>query len=522
MQTHIKERYGRRYLIGASGQLSISTLQYDVVIIGSGIAGIYTALNIDPKLKCAIINKGEIWSGSSYYAQGGIAAVISKEDSSIIHIEDTLAAGAGVCDRKAVEVLVNEGPDAIKRLIEMNVPFDVNSEGELLITKEGGHRERRIVHCGGDATGRETTRRLYEIARTRENIVFYHETSLIDVITGDDGAAGVLVKHYNDFIQIYSPNVILCTGGIGQIYNYTTNPVGAVGDGVAAAQRAGAVIENMEMVQFHPTTLIPQYESNRLFLISEAVRGEGAILKNRFNESFMQGVHPMADLAPRDIVTREILKDLKRTGDSCVYLDVSSMTTEFFITRFPTIYEECKKFNINVTEDKIPVRPAQHYHMGGIKTDLNGKTSVDGLFSCGESACTGIHGANRLASNSVLECLVFGRRCAEYINNRDTAGIKFKPYINNDIYNRSVDSYQIYGFKSEIKTIMSLYAGAVKKIDGLLFAQERINKIAGYLETMDHRAKDSAELYNMTHTAKMVVESALMRKENVGAHYIEE
>jgi len=272
-KTTVKPNENRRYIFNNINIDSISG-EFDVVIIGCGIAGIYSALHIDPGKKIAIINKGEIQSGSSYYAQGGIAAVMSKSDSYTLHIEDTLNAGAGLCDVEAVKVLVNEGPENIRELVKLNVPFDVNSEGELMITREGGHRERRIVHCGGDATGRETTRRLYQIACERENIKFFFNTSFTDIILDEDTGevSGVILQMgsegKNETVIFETRNVILATGGIGQIYTYTTNPKGAVGDGICAAYRAGAIIESMEMVQFHPTTLIPHYETDRLFLIS--------------------------------------------------------------------------------------------------------------------------------------------------------------------------------------------------------------------------------------------------------------
>ena len=504
--------------------------EFDVVIIGCGIAGIYAALHIDPGKKIAVINKGEIKSGSSYYAQGGIAAVMSKNDSYNLHIEDTVNAGAGLCDLEAVKVLVSEGPENIRELVKLNVPFDVNSEGELQITKEGGHRERRIVHCGGDATGRETTQQLYHIACEKENIRFFFSTSFSDIILDENNGEvlGVILHADGKSFVFEAQNVVLATGGIGQIYNYTTNPKGAVGDGICAAHRAGAVVESMEMVQFHPTTLIPQYETDRLFLISEAVRGEGGILRNRMGEAFMQGIHPMADLAPRDIVTRAIYRELLKSGDKWVFIDAGNMTKEFFSERFPTIYNECLKFSIDIPIDFIPVRPAQHYHMGGIKTDLDGRTNIPGLYACGETASTGIHGANRLASNSVLECLVFGKRCALHINgdSRDKTSNKNKISkiitSQNKTFGNKMDSHQIDGFTGELKNIMSLYVGAVRMVDKMLFGLERINKIMDYIDQTDIENGEQTLLYSMVQTAKMVVESALERKENIGAHFVED
>jgi L-aspartate oxidase len=525
-KTIVQPNQNRRYIFNNIYEDYISN-EYEVVIIGCGIAGLYAALHISPEKKIALVNKGEIKSGSSYYAQGGIAAVISESDSYTLHIEDTLNAGAGLCDAEAVVTLVNEGPENIRTLMDLDVPFDVNSEGELLITREGGHRERRVVHCGGDATGKETTMRLYEIVMKRKNIKIINGTSLIDIIVDSGGeASGVILKDWRREFILECGNIIVATGGIGQIYNYTTNPRGSVGDGISAAYRAGAVIESMEMVQFHPTTLIPHYETDRLFLISEAVRGEGGILRNRHGEAFMQGVHDMADLAPRDIVTRAIYKELLKTGDTSVFIDTSGMTREFFSERFPTIYQECAKFNINVPDDFIPVRPAQHYLMGGIKTDLNGRTNIPGLYACGETANAGIHGANRLASNSVLECLVFGKRCADYINDnpKKSSGINMRNIKSSSgiIFSKGLDVYQIKGFTEEIKDIMTTYAGAVRKIDGLLYALERIGRVLDFLDRSDIETREQAELYSMTQVARMVVESALDRKDNIGAHYVEE
>ncbi|MCL1793058.1 MAG: L-aspartate oxidase [Oscillospiraceae bacterium] len=529
-KTTVRPNEYRRYA-GNAINISSNSNEFDAVIIGCGIAAIYAALHMDKSKKIALINKGEIKSGSSYYAQGGIAAVMSKSDSYDLHIEDTINAGAGLCDLEAVKVLVKEGPENIRELVELNVPFDVNSEGELVTTREGGHRERRIVHCGGDATGRETTQRLYQIACGRENIKFFFNAFFSDIAKNEDTGevAGVILQMEGKNAVFETENAIIATGGIGQIYSYTTNPKGALGDGIAAAYRAGAQIESMEMVQFHPTTLIPHYETDRLFLISEAVRGEGGILRNRMGEAFMSGIHPMADLAPRDIVTRAIYREMQKTGDNWVFIDAGSMTKEFFAARFPTIYGECVKFGIDVPIDFIPVRPAQHYHMGGIKTDLDGKTNIPGLYACGEAASTGIHGANRLASNSVLECLVFGKRCALHINGKVAAhkGAWGKKAINsinaqNRLFGREMDTHQIEGFAKEIKNIMSLYVGAVRRIDKMLYALERINKIMGYIDKTDISSQNGAEIYNMAQTAQMVVESALEQKENIGAHFVEE
>ena len=510
----------RRFLFSLDQELTV--YDFDVVVIGSGIAGLYSALHIDSALQCAVITKANFDESNSYFAQGGIAAVMSPEDNYIMHIDDTLKAGAGLCDVEAVKVLVEEGPENIKTLIDMKIPFDVNSEGDLQITREGGHRMRRIVHCGGDATGKETTIQLSKLAMKKQNLHFFFETFFIDILTDDDGVCGVMVRVGDDFKVLRTRNVIIATGGVGQIYEYTTNPYGAVGDGIAAAQRAGAELVDMEMIQFHPTTLISNGKSSRLFLISEAVRGEGGILRNSKGEAFMQGKHELADLAPRDIVTRFILAELARTGDNNVFLDVSSMSTEFFSERFPTIYKECESRGISLTKDMIPVRPAQHYLMGGVKTDHDGSTTLKGLFCCGEASRTGIHGANRLASNSLLECLVFGRRSARYINKNIVTSYTDNKKINikSDCLNNNLDIDFYTNAEKKIKHIMSTCAGAIRHSNNLLRAKNELNELVQTLDSTSMSLPYEFKVYNMLQISKDVVESAIARKDSVGAHYL--
>lgn len=508
----------RRYLL----QEKFDTLPkeaYDILIIGSGIAGLYAALHTDPSRSCAIITKVDLEHSNSWLAQGGIAAVIAPDDQPASHVEDTLLAGAGLCNREAVELLVREGPKDIRELVELQVPFDVNAEGELQITREGGHSRRRIVHCGGDATGRETTRRLGEIALERKNLHFLFNTYLIDLVTENGAVTGAVIFD-REPKYIACRNVIIATGGIGQLYQNSTNPKGAVGDGIACAARAGAVLDMMEMVQFHPTTLIPHSNSERLFLISEAVRGEGGILKNKNGEPFMQGRHPLADLAPRDIVTREILSEMRRTQTENVYLDVSSMTESFFRERFPTIYAECRSFGIHVPDDWIPVRPAQHYFMGGVKTNLDGMTNIDGLYACGEAACTGIHGGNRLASNSMLECLVFGRRCAEHITRNFRQTDERIPEYFPTVGNGHLTGNYIFRTKAEIREIMTNEAGALRTFGGLERAQRRMQEILGEIENVPLTYAEEFELYNMAQNAAAIICSAAMRRSSAGAHFI--
>jgi L-aspartate oxidase len=360
-------------------------LTYDVVIIGAGLAGIYTALNIDGRYSCLVLAKDKVDISNSWFAQGGIAAAISRDDAPIFHQEDTLIAGAGLCDTDAVGVLVAEGPDAISRLVSLRVPFDLNEFGDLMITREGGHRKNRIVHAGGDATGRETVKALAHIVAQRANISFSENTCFYDLLQDEAGAiSGVLVKKDDkEFYLIRTSRVVIATGGIGQVYKSSTNPSVATGDGVAAAMRAGAAVKNIEFIQFHPTGLWSPEPEDREFLISEAVRGEGGLLKNKEGVRFMEGTHELAELAPRDIVARAVVRELERSGEDHVYVDITSKSEEFLKNRFPTIYEECLRRGINIARDWIPVCPVQHYLMGGIETDLYGRTNLGGLYAVG-------------------------------------------------------------------------------------------------------------------------------------------
>ena len=510
----------KRYLCGFD-TATLETVETDVLIVGSGIAGLYAGLHIDPRLRCLLVTKTEIEKTNSWLAQGGIAAVIAKDDNFDSHIADTLEAGAGLCDEEAVRVLVQEGPENIRELVELDIPFDTNPEGELQITREGGHSCRRIVHCGGDATGRETTKRLGELILAKENVKIAFRTQLVDLLVDENGVCGAIIndgKHK----RVACSHVILATGGIGHIYRYTTNPRGAMGDGIAVAHRAGAALALMEMVQFHPTTLLSQKSSDRLFLISEAVRGEGGILRNAAGEAFMQGKHRRADLAPRDIVTREILKELKRRGETNVYLDVSSMTREFFSKRFPTIFGRCEEEGVHLTDTMIPVRPAQHYFMGGIKTDLDGMTNIRGLYSCGETACTGIHGANRLASNSMLECLVFGRRAARHINNSLHVSSGIQRFAHEETAKAFRSNAEVDLQHNYLRRLMSADVGAVRTKAGLAHAEAELARMRDWADESILQSASEFELYGMIETASEIVRAASARRENVGAHYMED
>lgn len=511
----------RRYLFSDFSKAKC-TDKYDVIVVGAGLAGLYCALKLSDKLSVALITKGGFDIGSSWLAQGGIAAVTRDDDTFAAHIKDTLTAGAGHCDEKAVETMVKEGPDDIREMINYGVPFDRNEDGTIRVTREGGHNCSRILHCGGDATGMLMTKRLGEVVLQRKNINVLFNTYLVDVLTDKNGVMGVVVNVGNEHNVLLSRNVVVSTGAIGQLYRYTTNPMYSTGDGIAACVRAGSVTKDMEFVQFHPTALAVGEEDGKMFLISEAVRGEGGILKNKKDEPFMYNKHSLRDLAPRDIVTREILKELDRTGTDTAYLDVTCMSEEFFSKRFPTIYKKCQSLGINVPHDRIPVRPTQHYHMGGVKTDLYGRTGISGLYACGEVACTGVQGANRLASNSTLECLVFGRRAAEQIN-RDFRPVADYEYVLPKAEKYSIpcpDDRQIQQDIMEMKILMTKYVGPVRKLDKMEKALSRFYEIREKYKECKFEKQLHYWLWNAITNSIIITEKAIARKESIGSHYL--
>lgn len=510
----------------ATNEFSENTehLRFDVIIIGAGIAGLYTALHIDPRYSCCILTKEEVDVSSSWLAQGGIAAAISMDDRPVFHLEDTVVAGAGLCDDKAVQVLVSEGPTEIARLQQMQVPFDLDDEGELDITREGGHRRRRIVHAGGDATGRETVKALAHLVSQQKNVVFMPHNFCVDILTDEKGEVSgcSVLDSSGELYIIDSPNLVLCTGGIGQVYTISTNPAVATGDGIAAAMRAGAQVKGMEFIQFHPTGLWSDRKENRAFLISESVRGEGGLLKNADGERFMLGQHELAELAPRDIVARGITRELQKNGGDHVFVDITFKSAEYMQKRFPTIYNECLHRGIDTTKEWIPVCPVQHYLIGGITTDLFARTNVSGLYACGEAASTGVHGGNRLASNSMLECLVFGHRAATDINAR-LAGVsqprtaQLPRQTPRPIVQRAFAELRV-----EIQHLMNDNCGVLRNEKGLTKALTRIKYINDKLSESFYPGREYLELLNISHIAVTILEAALARAESVGAHYRED
>ena len=493
----------------------MENLHFDTVIIGSGAAGLYAALNLDNHLSCALITKSVHGESNSIFAQGGIAAVTQAGDSFEDHIKDTLTAGAGLCDSNAVEILVKEGPQDIGELIRIGVPFDRDSAGDLQITREGAHSCSRILHCSGDATGFHLTKTLMERVAVRGNVTLLEGLTLIDVLADREGCVcGALMLEKNSrLVKIDSPNVILATGGVGRIFRNSTNASCVTGDGIAAAIRAGAAVKNMEFVQFHPTALIHPGPKGRYFLISEALRGEGAVLRNRKWEAFMNGYHPLADLAPRDVVSRAIITEMKKHDLPHVYLDITHRPREFLRERFPTIYGECMSQDIDIAVNWIPVLPVQHYFMGGIKTDVHGRTSIPGLYACGECACTGVHGANRLASNSLLECLVFGRRAAQDIGTRQIREADLTSQI------KPEREFDVSTMRTNIRNSMTKQCGILRNKTDMEKAKKEIAGMLELLEQSKLTTQREVETLNMALVARRILDAAIERKQSVGAHY---
>ena len=510
----------RRYLFDKSID-DFELHEVDVAIVGSGIAGLYAAYNLNETTSCVIFTKDKTDISSSSLAQGGIAAVMESEDRFEYHFEDTIKAGAGLCNEAAVHTIVEEGPEDIKRLIELGINFDTDSEGNLKSTMEGGHQRRRILHCGGDATGKEIVRILKQLVSEHDNISLLEKYFVADIITCEKNEVCGIAAYNNGWHIFRANHVIIAAGGIGQVYRYTTNPLVATGDGIAMAKRAGAEIADMEFVQFHPTGFYSSENRNKqCFLISEAVRGEGGLLYNDKNERFMVGRHERCELAPRDIVAREIYREIENQASPYVKLDISHKGKEFLQKRFPTIYSNCMSYGIDMAETFIPVGPAQHYIMGGIKTDLFGNTNIKGLYACGEAACTGVHGANRLASNSTLECLVFGRKTAESINKKASAGYKKMPHMDtNEVFEKDIN---LEDERIALKGIMIKYCGILRSEKYLLQGLQKAKAITEKLEDVLLDSKEAMELYNMCIVAEEIFNAAIARKKSVGAHYRED
>jgi L-aspartate oxidase len=509
--------------------------RYDFLVIGSGIAGLFYALRVvkdSPDARVAVITKKGIKDTSTNRAQGGIAAVLDGTDSFQAHLADTLEAGAGLCNKSVAEEIIEAGPSAIEELVQIGVRFTRTGE-QFDLGREGGHSANRVLHSS-DLTGREIERALLRACRDRRfQIEFLRDHIALDLIThlrdGQETCAGAFVfsEIQASFKAVYAPVTLLATGGLGQVYFHTTNPKIATGDGVAIAYRAGASIANLEFIQFHPTTL---YAPGRFpFLISEAVRGEGAILKTVDGRAIMETVHELKDLAPRDVVARAIDRELKESGEDFVLLDISHIDADRVKKRFPNIYSRCLKLGFDMTKQAVPVVPAAHYSCGGVVSTVRGETDLPGLFVAGEVAMTGMHGANRLASNSLLEAVVMARfaakRSVEYI--RDAVPIENiqvdRPIYSSLNYPRS--KILIAHDRRQLTQIMSDFVGIVRTEERLKLALERVRQLNGAIE--DYYLATPAtyqvvELRNMATVAELIISSALQRKESRGLHYVEE
>ncbi len=504
-------------------------LQFNTLIIGSGLAGLTLALKLADHHKIGLITKRALLDGASSWAQGGIAAVLSDEDSSDAHAMDTMTAGAGLCDAAATRYVVEHGKEAIDWLIAQGVPFTKDSSTELgyHLTREGGHARRRIIHAA-DATGHAVQKTLINKVLSHPNITVLEGYMSVDLITGrklglDDNCclgAYALNTRTDEVVTIAAQQTILATGGSGKVYLYTTNPDTATGDGIAMAWRAGCRVANMEFIQFHPTCLYhPQAKS---FLISEAVRGEGGILKLPDGTRFMPRHDPRAELAPRDIVARAIDYEMKKGGLDCVYLDISHQSVEFLQEHFPNIYSRCLKLGINISKEAIPVVPAAHYTCGGIVADLHARTDIENLYAIGETAYSGLHGANRLASNSLLECLVFADSAARHILSKEDQPLQNLPEWDDSQVTDADEHIVIAHNWAELRHFMWDYVGIVRTNKRLQRAQHRVQLLQSEIDEYYahfHISSDLLELRNLVTNADLIVRSALSRHESRGLHY---
>ncbi len=479
----------------------------DFLVVGAGVAGLRAAIELAAAGNVLIVAKDSLRESSSEYAQGGIAAALSDDDEVELHEQDTLAAGDGLCDREAVRILVEEGLTAIQQLIEWGAEFD-RKGSRLAFGLEGAHSRSRILHAQGDSTGREISRTLYRKAASLNNIEFRSFTAITDLLVEGGEVIGVAAcdSSTRRLVPYAARAVLVATGGLGKIYRETTNPDVSTGDGIAAAYRAGAAISDLEFVQFHPTAL--HLEGAPRFLLSEALRGEGGYLRNARGERFMDRYHPMGELAPRDIVSRSILAEIGRTGTARVFLDLTHLAPDFVRSRFPRVFKTCLDFGVDITRDLAPVHPAAHYAMGGIWTDLEGRTSLPRLFAAGEAAATGVHGANRLASNSLLEALVYGARAGRTMRDWAGAGVARAPRMPEPDFPEMAEE--------DLRRLASARCGIVRSGEGLAEAERELESVPMRPCPSPNRAL--FELRGMHEILRLIARCALARKESRGAH----
>jgi len=496
------------------------TAHAETVVIGSGIAGLVAAMRAARHGRVLLVTKALLDAGSTRWAQGGIAAALAPEDSPEEHLADTLTAGVGLCDVEAVRTLVTEGPDAVRRLIALGAHFDLAADGTVSLTREGGHHRRRIAHAGGDATGAEISRALLAALKEAEGVEVIEHALVLDLIMEGGRAAGVTLHVMGEGSRdgvgaVRARSVVLATGGLGQVFAATTNPAVSTGDGVALALRAGAEVADLEFVQFHPTVMwLGEDASGQQPLISEAVRGEGAHLVDASGTRFMAGRHELAELAPRDVVAKGIMNRMRETGEPHMLLDGRHLGARFWESRFPTILASCREHGIDPVVQPIPVVPAAHYASGGVRTDRYGRTSIPGLYACGEVACTGVHGANRLASNSLLEGLVFAERIGVALGGEQPAPAAPAPSRPRraGLLDPSV--------RREIQQVMSTHCGVLRSAEGLAEARRRLAELG--TRTCDDPCVEAWEASNLHTVATAVVTAAERRQETRGSHWRED
>ncbi len=501
--------------------MNISNESFDFLVIGGGVAGLRAGIELASKGSVLVLTKDKATESSTGYAQGGIAVAMSDEDEVSVHYDDTIKAGDGLCNNDAVGMMVEEGPAYLIELMSWGADFDKEGSG-LSFTREAAHTRRRILHSHGDSTGREIERVLVNKARSFNSITRYDYAFTLDLIVRDNRCIGATVLRGGSVVNVFAKAVILATGGAGRLFSRTTNPLISTADGTAIAYRAGALIVDMELMQFHPTTLFSPGAPQ--FLLSEAMRGEGAVLNNIHGKRFMHAYHEMAELAPRDIVTRAIVSEMVKTESTNIYLDLTHMDKVFVKKRFPSIYKTCLQYDIDITEDKVPVCPAAHYIMGGISTNLDGETSIKGLFAAGEVACTGVHGANRLASNSLLEGLVFGARTgkgavkyADGINKQEKISDLpvLKPASGGMDHHSPFDSEKTL---SSLRQLMWNRVGIIRCDESLQSAKQWL-KNKSYILDIQFQSRTESELKNMIAVAGLMTDAALLRKGSAGAHF---
>jgi L-aspartate oxidase len=518
-----------------------SNKSYDVAIVGGGIAGLSVALRLPEKLRVALFTKGQLGESNTRYAQGGLTVALGTDDSPELHFQDTIAAGAGLCDETAVRILTQEAPAAVRWLISMGVQFDRapedsgehSTEDGLLLGREAAHSRWRVLHAGGDATGAEIERALMTAVRKRSSLTLYEETYVSSLKVENGVCTGLeALDQEGKTFTFMTQAIILASGGAGGLWLHTSNPAGATADGLALAWRAGAALTDLEFMQFHPTVLVVDGGSH---LVSEAVRGEGAYLRNHVGERFMPRYHALAELAPRDVVARSILSEMLSEGTDSQYLDLRHLPAERMHERFPTISAICRKYGLDLAKDLLPVAPAAHYCMGGVLTDSYGRTTVTGLFAVGEVACTGVHGANRLASNSLLEGLVFGLRLADGLAgimaestqaaSRQALTIPVYDDLSREEVLRSVklDHESILQMRREIRRLMWKYVSLQRDQQGLLEATQQLDNLQNRMQANGSAQRNNQvewlETVNMLKIAELVIAAASQRRESRGSHW---